>query len=127
MTARRIAIATLAPFFLVPLPAAAQQPAPDGERLFRTRCASCHSIDPGQNRIGPHLAGVLGRDAGSVEGARYSQALKAADLVWDEATLDSYLADPRGRVPGTTMTVALRNDTERAAIIAYLRDLPAAK
>lgn len=56
---------------------------------------------------------------------RYSQALRQADIVWDERTLDRYLADPRLLVPGTTMTVALRSEGERAAVIAYLRELPA--
>ncbi|MFC7398493.1 c-type cytochrome [Chelatococcus sp. GCM10030263] len=104
--------------------AMAQSPGSDGERLFRTRCASCHSIEPGQNRIGPPLAGVFGRAAGSVAGARYSEALRTSGLTWNEETLNTYLANPRQAVPGTTMTIGLSNADQRNAIIAYLRDLP---
>jgi cytochrome c len=103
----------------LPLPALAQQVA-DGERLFRTRCGTCHTVEPGQNRVGPSLAGVLGRTAGSLEGARYSPALRESGIVWSSETIDAYLADPRQLVPGTTMTVGLRAPAERAAVIAYL-------
>lgn len=102
-----------------PLPAAAQDAAA-GERAFRTRCASCHSLEPGQNRAGPSLAGVIGRKAGSVEGARYSQGLRDSGITWDAQSLDGFLADPRKAVPGTSMTVRLADAAQRAAIIAYL-------
>ncbi|WP_342240135.1 c-type cytochrome [Inquilinus sp. OTU3971] len=102
-----------------PLPAAAQDAAA-GERAFRTRCATCHSVEPGQNRAGPSLAGIVGRKAGSVEGARYSQALRDSGVTWDARSLDGFLADPRGTVPGTSMTVRLTDAAQRAAIIAYL-------
>lgn len=102
------------------------QDAAQGEDLFRTRCGSCHSLEAGQNRLGPSLAGVVGRTAGSVEGARYSPALKASGIVWDEQSLDSYLASPRQMVAGTTMTVGVPNATQRGAIIAYLDGLPSA-
>jgi cytochrome c len=92
----------------------------DGERLFRQRCASCHTTQAGQNRIGPHLAQLAGRQAGSVEGARYSPALRAADLAWDEATLDRFLANPRATVPGTTMTFSMPNEAQRRSIIGFL-------
>ena len=99
------------------------QEAPEGERLFRSRCASCHAVAAGQNRIGPTLAGVFGRAAGSVEGARYSQAMRDSGITWDNESLDRYLANPRGTVAGTTMTVALANSEQRGSIIAYLKAL----
>ncbi|WEX74462.1 c-type cytochrome [Sinorhizobium numidicum] len=100
----------------------AQEPAaPEGERLFRTRCASCHSLNMGENRMGPHLSGLVGRTAGSVEGARYSKALGASGFVWDEERLAAYLNNPRQVVPGTTMSVSIRDETQRSAIISYLR------
>ena len=102
-----------------PLPAAAQDAAA-GERAFRTRCATCHSLEPGQNRAGPSLAGVIGRKAGSVEGTRYSQGLRDFGITWDAQSLDGFLADPRKAVPGTSMTVRLADAAQRAAIIAYL-------
>ena len=116
-------IAALLP--LVAIPAAAQEAA-EGERLFRARCAACHAAGPGPVRIGPPLAGVVGRTAGSAEGARTSPALRQSGLVWSAQTLDAYLADPRRAVPGTTMTVALRDAGERAAVVAYLAGLAAA-
>lgn len=103
---------------LSPNIASAQQA--DGERLFRQRCGSCHTMDPGQNRAGPHLADVIGRAAGSVEDARYSVAMREAGIVWDRQTLDTFLAAPRKMVPGTTMSVGFPDAEQRAAIITYL-------
>jgi cytochrome c len=96
----------------------------DGERLFRQRCGTCHALQAGQTRAGPHLDGIIGRRAGSVGGARYSKALQDSGIVWDEATLDNFLANPRKAVPGTSMMVALPNADQRKAIIAYLKSLP---
>lgn len=105
-------------------PAAA---APEGEQVFRTRCGSCHSLEAGQNRIGPSLAGIYGQPAGKVEGARYSPGMRSATVTWDEARLDAYLANPRDVVPGSTMTFALRDAAQRQAVIAYLRAQQSAK
>lgn len=103
-------------------PAAAQNAA-DGERQYRARCASCHSTEAGQNRVGPHLVDIVGRAAGSVEGARYSAAMKDSSIVWDAEQLDAYLANPRQAVPGTSMPVGVPNAGQRAQIIDYLRTL----
>ncbi|WP_183924087.1 c-type cytochrome [Rhizobium mongolense] len=97
-----------------------------GERLFRTRCGTCHSANSGENRMGPHLSGLLGRSAGTIEGARYSKALGGSGIVWDEERLQAFLANPRQVVPGTTMTVSIRDEAQRSAIIAYLRSLSTA-
>lgn len=102
---------------------AAQDPAAEGGRHFRARCASCHGTAEGQNRVGPHLAGVVGREAGSVEGARYSAALKESGIVWDPVTLEAFLANPRKAVPGTTMAVGLTDADQRTQVIEYLRTL----
>ncbi|WP_074065727.1 c-type cytochrome [Rhizobium etli] len=99
---------------------------PEGERLFRSRCGTCHSVNNGENRMGPHLSGLLGRLAGTIQGARYSKALGGSDFVWDEERLQAFLANPRQVVPGTTMTVSVRDEEQRSAIIAYLRSLSAA-
>jgi cytochrome c2 len=66
-----------------------------GQRTFAARCASCHGTTPGAKRFGPTLAGVFGRASGSVDGFKYSPALKNAHLTWDSATLDKWLAGPR--------------------------------
>ena len=75
----------------------------NGVRAFRA-CGACHSLEPGRHKTGPSLAGVLGRKAGTVEGfRRYSPALKGADVVWNEATLDAWIADPQAFLPGNRM------------------------
>jgi cytochrome c len=94
-----------------------------GKTLF-SRCSTCHTVT-NQNKVGPTLAGVVGRKAGTVEGARYSKALPASGIVWDDQSLDSFLTDPAKLVPGTTMMVKLPNAQDRADIIAYLKTIPA--
>lgn len=93
-----------------------------GAQLFRA-CAACHSLAPGEHLTGPSLAHVWQRKAASAEGFhRYSQALKKSGLVWNEATLDKWLADPAALVPGTSMGFAgLKNAAQREDLIAYLR------
>lgn len=93
----------------------------NGARAFRA-CVACHSLEPGQHRTGPSLAGVLGRKAGTAEGfRRYSPVLKAAGIVWDEATLDAWIADPQAFIPGNRMAFRGLPDAQaRADLIAYL-------
>lgn len=87
-------------------------------------CKACHSAEPGKTIIGPSLHGVFGRKAGTLAGASYSPAMTGSGLVWDEATLDAFLASPMVNVPGTRMSYAGQTDpAKRAAIIAYLRTL----
>lgn len=93
-----------------------------GKTLFG-RCSGCHTITD-QNRAGPHLSGVFGRVAGTVQGARYSKALAGSGIVWSDQTLDQFLAGPSKAVPGTTMGISLPNAQDRADIIAYLKTLP---
>ncbi len=103
------------------LPAAASgAPSLRGKLLF-LRCASCHNIGPGPEKIGPNLAGVVGRKAGSLPGYAYSPAMQHANLVWNDATLDKWLTRPSDLVPGTAMAFAgLPAAADRQAIIAYL-------
>jgi len=103
-------------------PAVAEGDAALGQKAFQ-RCSACHSTTD-QKKVGPGLGGVVGRAAGSVEGVRYSAAMKASGLVWDEATLDRFLAAPRDVVPKTTMTVTVTKPEDRQNIIAYLKSLP---
>ncbi len=102
--------------------AAPEQMAQRGKILF-LRCASCHEIAPsGIKRIGPSLKGVVGRKAGSLADFAYSPAMKATDFIWDDAMLDRWLEKPGAVVPGTAMAFAgLRNEDDRQAVIAYLR------
>lgn len=103
-------------------PAAAAGDAEEGEKVFR-RCKACHSLEPGQHRVGPSLAGVFGREAGAAEGFdRYSEAMKNADLVWNEENLDHYLANPNEFIPGNKMVFpGLGDEEDREDVIAYLK------
>ncbi|MBH0111879.1 c-type cytochrome [Novosphingobium sp. YJ-S2-02] len=92
-----------------------------GKALFLKRaCSACHSLEAGRNLNGPTLSGVIGREAGSLEGYRYSPALAADKRRWDKARLDAWLADPRAVVPGTKMAIKVASPEERRLIIAYL-------
>lgn len=120
-----LAAAALLPA-LAPLQVRAQDAAA-GDRLFRQRCVACHTVQAGQNRIGPHLSGIVGRKAGSVDGVRYSQGMQDLAIAWDAAQLDAYLANPTAMVRGTTMAISVPNAAERASIVAYLQTLGCAK
>lgn len=106
-------------------PAAAQGDAASGAKLFTRYCATCHiATEKGPSRQGPTLFGLIGRKSGSVDGFRYSPANRKADIVWDAAILDKYLAEPRVVVPGTSMAFAgMRKPDERTDLIAYLATL----
>lgn len=97
-------------------------PARGGE-LFRTKCFACHSLDV--DRVGPRLGGVVGRPAGRASGYAYSSALASAGIVWDEQSLDQWLAGPREFLPGSRMPFTLRNAPDRRDLIAYLATLTA--
>ena len=95
--------------------------AADGEKIFNRTCALCHSINAGENLIGPSLAGVVGRRSGQAAGYDYSDANRNSGLTWDRGTLDRYLTDPRGVVPGTKMSFpGLKDPAERQAVIGFL-------
>lgn len=88
------------------------------------KCAACHSIKPGENKIGPSLHGVVGRPSHSIEGFNYSEAMKAYNVTWTDEELNKYLENPRGVVAGTKMIfVGLKKEDERANLIAYLDTL----
>lgn len=89
-----------------------------GEEIY-SRCAACHSL--AYDRTGPRHCGLFGRRAGSVAGFDYSDAMKVSTIVWNAKTLDRFLADPMGAVPGTSMGYAgVTDPVERADLIAYL-------
>ena len=106
------------------MPARADGDAEAGKTLFNRQCAVCHAVQAGQNKVGPSLAGVVGRHSGEAPGFNYSPAMKGADRTWDAAALDSYLTDPRASVAGTRMIFAgLKDAQQRANVIAYLETL----
>ncbi len=100
------------------------QDAAAGEKVFM-KCKACHVTDTDQNKIGPSLKGVIGRTAGTHSGFKYSAAMADAGkggMVWDEATLTTYLHDPKGVVKGTKMAFpGLKADKDVADVIAFLK------
>jgi cytochrome c len=86
------------------------------------QCAACHTIaKDAPNGLGPNLWGVAGTKAGDIKGYEFSPAMKASGLVWDEATLDRYLTNPRAAVPGTKMSFAgIADATKRKELITWL-------
>jgi cytochrome c len=117
---RILAVLSLALAALMAAPPARAQDA--GEAVFKRNCAICHTTEPGKNKIGPSLAGVVGRKAGSIPDYSYSQANKSSGVTWDEATLDTYLTAPTKFVPGTKMVFpGLKNPDDRTAVIAWLK------
>ena len=94
-----------------------------GKTAFK-KCALCHTTEAGKNKIGPSLFGVVGRQSASLENFNYSDGMKKFAHTWDEQTLDLYLADPRGTVPGTKMIFpGIKDKAERDDVIAYLETL----
>jgi cytochrome c len=103
--------------------AAAQDGAEEGKLAFNNNCRRCHVTTEGDNRLGPSLHGIIGRDAGSVQGFAYSSAMTNADIVWDEETLDRYIENPDSVVPGNRMKPypGVPSAEDRAKIIAHLK------
>ena len=90
-----------------------------GEALYES-CQDCHSLD--KNDVGPRHRGVFGRKAASLPDYDYSDALKSANIVWNEETLDKWLTDPQAVAPGAKMFFHLDNPQDRADVIAYLKE-----
>ena len=95
-----------------------------GKGFFVNACATCHIVEQtGAPRQGPSLFGIYGNKSGQVEGFKYSDGFKAATLIFDEDTLDKWLANPVQLVPGTIMNYRQNNPERRKAIIDYLKSI----
>jgi cytochrome c len=94
-----------------------------GERLYAA-CKACHTLNAGGlQTAGPNLHGFFGREAAKAGSYAFSPALKNAGIVWNEQTLDRYLADPKAAVPGTRMIYpGMRKPEDRSDLIAYLKE-----
>ena len=119
---RRTLLSVIATLSLV-TPALADGDAAQGEKVFG-KCKACHVIDAATNRVGPSLHGIIGRTAGTVEGFKYSESMiqhGKDGLVWNNETLDKYLADPKGFIPKNKMAFpGLKSPDDRANVIAYI-------
>lgn len=95
---------------------------PESGKKVYNKCKACHVLDEKKNRVGPHLVGLIGRPAGSVDDYKYSDANKESGVVWDEQTLFEYLENPRQFIKGTKMAFAgLKKEQDRLDIIAYIK------
>lgn len=92
-----------------------------GEKLFKKKCGTCHTMEAGKHKVGPSLADIMGRKAGSTDFGKY-KALKDADFTWDEDNLDKWIENPKKFIgKPTAMTVKVKKEKERDAIIDYLK------
>jgi len=93
-----------------------------GQLAFNNACRTCHTLREGDNRLGPNLHKIIGRKVGSLPSYGYSSAMKNADMVWDKATLDRFIANPDQVIPGHNMKPysGMTSAEDRAKIIAYL-------
>ena len=92
-----------------------------GAKLYKKHCKLCHTIGKGEPaRQGPNLWGVLGRPAGSVDGFKYSKAVKAAGITWTREHLDAWLTDPKALIPGSVMLYKQKDPEIRQKIIEFV-------
>jgi cytochrome c len=107
---------------VIPVAAAAE----DLEISFNDHCRECHSFVKDDNRLGPSLYGVVGRKAGTENGYNYTQSMADSGVVWTEATLDKWIADPGAVIPGNGMSPpysGIADPAIRARIIAFLKSI----
>lgn len=113
---------------IVPIVASAEGDPDAGAKVFR-KCKACHAVGEGaENKVGPALNGIVGRQAATVADFGYSPALielSEGGLVWTPEELDAFLTKPRDYAKGIKMTFAgLRKEEDRVNIIAYLATFP---
>lgn len=92
--------------------------------LFKQQCAPCHTTNASDPpRQGPTLFNIVGREAGTAGGFRYSAGFADAKFKWDEQKLDQWLADPQAMIPGAIMPYRQARSELRMAIVSYLKEL----
>ena len=118
MNSRMLALSLLG--CMAALPAAAQG---DGQTAFNSSCRTCHTMKEGDHRQGPSLAGIVGRKAGTAPGYNFSDSMKQSGIVWDEANLDKFIANPDQVVSGNTMKPygGITDAAQRKTIIEFLK------
>lgn len=98
--------------------------AESGADVFTDNCSTCHSPDAGVDKQGPSLFGIIGRKAGTESGYVYTPATKGSGITWDAGSLDKYITNPQGVIPGTKMLFpGIKSADDRKALIGYLSSL----
>merc|ERR1712224_186122 len=96
-----------------------------GAKLFKAKCAQCHTIEEGGNvKQGPPLWGIYGKASGTADGFTFSEANKGSGIVWSEKHMFEYLVNPKKYIPGTKMVFAgMKKPKERADLVAYVAQM----
>ena len=122
MTLPRLSAVAVAVVLAVTSGSALAADAAKGKKVFN-KCKACHSLEEGKKKLGPSLHGVFGRVSGTLDGFKYSKAMKEAAITWDETTISDYLAAPKTYIPKNKMVfVGLKKEADRANLIAYLKE-----
>ena len=90
-----------------------------GKQLFE-QCAACHSLEAGKQLLGPSLAGVVGRKAGTLEDFRFSPPMKRSGITWTRESLNAFLADPQKEIVGNRMPFSGMEAADREDLLDYL-------
>lgn len=106
---------------LASTPALADGDAAAGEKVFK-KCQTCHTTEAGKHKMGPSLAGVFGRTAGTVDGFKFSDTMAGSGIVWDDQTISDYVANPKKFMPGNKMAFpGIKGEDDREDLIAFLK------
>lgn len=93
-----------------------------GKKVYN-KCKACHALKAGKNKVGPTLHGLFGRKAATVPNFKYSKAMKASGVTWDEESLRAYLKKPRKFIKGTRMAFAgIKKKKQMDNLVAYLKE-----
>jgi cytochrome c len=95
-----------------------------GEKIAK-KCKACHTMNEGgKNGLGPNLFGILGQRAGAIEGYKYSPAMLASGIVWDDATFIDFVLKPKNVIPRTKMSFrGIKKASQREDLLAYFQTL----
>mgnify|MGYP000533458004 CR=1 FL=1 len=92
-----------------------------GEKIFKKQCSKCHTLEPGKHLVGPSLANIFGKQAGTSDFKRY-KGLKDTDIVWDEENLHGWLENPKKFLgKKTSMNNKIKKAEDRDAVIEFLK------
>jgi cytochrome c len=106
-----------------PISVRAAADAAAGKQIYDMRCLGCHGDGKTASTIGPSLVGIVGRKAATGETGVHSRALIGSGIIWDEASLRTFLAAPTKAVAGTIMPVGVPDPQQIDDLVAYLRTL----